>query len=155
METMAPTRPTAQTSRHIMLRPGPAAAAEARAEVRAAICAWEAPVDESVAALLASELVTNAVVHVPAGTAMLVVTCGHGQLRVDVHDTSCVMPVLMDAAADAENGRGLMMVASLAADWGFYPTHEGKAVYFTLAFGGRPGEAAERLPRPGRSSYAR
>jgi hypothetical protein len=154
METMAPTRPTVQTSRHIMLGAGHGAAAEARAEVRAAICAWEAPVDESVAVLLASELVTNAIVHVPGRTAMLVVTCGYGQLRVDVHDTSCVMPVLMDAAADAENGRGLMMVASLAADWGFYRTHEGKAVYFTLAFGSRPDEPAARPPR-GRSSYVR
>jgi hypothetical protein len=153
METMAPTRPTVLTSRHILLRAGPAAAAEARGEVQAAICAWEVPVDESVAALLTSELVTNAVIHVPGGTPTLVVSCGYGQLRVDVHDASCVMPVLMDAAADSESGRGLMMVASLATDWGFYPTHEGKAVYFTLGLGGRPGEAVRRPPA-GRS-YAR
>ena len=38
------------------------------------------------------------------------------------------------APADAETGRGLILVASLATQWGFYPTPAGKAVYFTLAF---------------------
>ena len=40
----------------------------------------------------------------------------------------------MDAPADAETGRGLMLVATLSADWGVYRTPAGKAVYFTLAF---------------------
>jgi anti-sigma regulatory factor (Ser/Thr protein kinase) len=154
METMAPIRPTVHISRHITLRAGPSAAAQARRQVQAAISAWEVPVDESVAALLTSELVTNAVRHVAGQAATLVVSCGYGQLRVDVHDTSCVMPVLMDAAADAENGRGLMMVASLAADWGFYPTQEGKAVYFTLMFRVQPDKSSARHPQSGRS-YAR
>ena len=64
----------------------------------------------------------------------LAVTCSFGQLRVDVHDTSRTFPVLVDAAADAEAGRGLMLVASLSATWGIYRTPAGKAVYFTLAF---------------------
>jgi len=34
---------------------------------------------------------------------------------------------------DAEAGRGLMLVASLSTDWGYYRTPAGKAVYFTLA----------------------
>ena len=48
------------------------------------------------------------------------------------------VPVLVDAPADAETGRGLMLVASLSADWGFYRTLAGKAVYFTLAFQADP-----------------
>jgi len=36
--------------------------------------------------------------------------------------------------ADAETGRGLMLVTSLSTEWGFYRTPAGKAVYFTLAF---------------------
>jgi hypothetical protein len=39
----------------------------------------------------------------------------------------------MDVPADAETGRGLMLVASLSAEWGYYRTAAGKAVYFTLA----------------------
>ena len=65
---------------------------------------------------------------------MLAINCSRGQLRVDVHDTSRALPVLQDAPADAETGRGLMLVATLSADWGFYRTPAGKAVYFTLAF---------------------
>jgi hypothetical protein len=42
--------------------------------------------------------------------------------------------VLVDAPADAEAGRGLMLVATLSATWGIYRTPAGKAVYFTLAF---------------------
>jgi anti-sigma regulatory factor (Ser/Thr protein kinase) len=134
METMAPTRPTVHPLRRISLRVGPAAAAEARCQVEAAIYAYHAPVDVSVAVLLASELVTNAIRHQAGETAELVIDCTHGRLRVDVHDTSGAMPVLMDAPADAESGRGLMLVDTLSTDWGFYRTPAGKAVYFTLAF---------------------
>jgi anti-sigma regulatory factor (Ser/Thr protein kinase) len=135
MDTMAPLlRPTVQRPRRIALPAGPAAAAEARRQVREAVCAWDAPVDLGVAVLLASELVTNAIAHEAGETVMLTISCVCGQLRVDVHDTSCAMPVLVDAPADAEAGRGLMLVASLATDWGFHKTRAGKAVYFTLAF---------------------
>ena len=61
MDTMAPIRPTVQRPRRISLTAGPAAAAEARSQVRAAIYAWDVPVDPSVAVLLTSELVTNAI----------------------------------------------------------------------------------------------
>ena len=77
---------------------------------------------------------TNAIKHDAGGTVMLVITCPGAQLRVEVHDTSCSVPVPVDAPADGEAGRGLMLVASLSTDWGFYPTTAGKAVYFTLAF---------------------
>jgi len=134
MDTRAPIRPTVQRPRRTSLTAGPAAAAEARSQVRAAIYAWDAPVDLDVAVLLTSELVTNAISHEAGATVMLTITCICGQLRVDVHDTSCFAPVLVDAPADAEAGRGLMLVANLATDWGFHRTPAGKAVYFTLAF---------------------
>src|SRR5256886_12192002 len=54
----------------------------------------------------------------------LAVTCSFGQLRVDVHDTSRTLPVLVDAPADAEAGRGLMLVATLSATWGVYRRSE-------------------------------
>ena len=133
MDTMTATRSTVHRPRHITLTAGPAAAGEARSQARSAIAAWDVPVDPAVAALLTSELVTNAISHQAGETIMLVITCTRGQLRVDVHDTSWAMPELLDAPADAESGRGLMLVASLAADWGYYPTLAGKAVYFTLA----------------------
>ena len=117
-----------------MLATGPAAPAEARTQVRTAIRNWEVPVDPYVAALLTSELVTNAIRHETGETITLAIDCSRAQLRVDVHDTSRSMPAVTGAPADAETGRGLTLVATLADDWGFYPTHWGKAVYFTLAF---------------------
>jgi anti-sigma regulatory factor (Ser/Thr protein kinase) len=134
MDTIAPIRPTVQRPRRIALAAGPAAPAEARRQVRAAIDAWDVPVDPDVAVLLTSELVTNAIRHQPGETVLLTITCVCGQLRVDVHDTSCSVPVPADAPPDAEAGRGLMLVASLSADWGYHRTPAGKGVYFTLAF---------------------
>ena len=134
MNAMAPTRPADLDVCRVRLTTGPAAAAEARGQVRAAIRAWDIPVDPDVAVLLTSELVTNAIGHEPGDTVMLAISCSFGQLRVDVHDTSRMMPVLVDAPVDAEAGRGLMLVATLSATWGMYRTPAGKAVYFTLAF---------------------
>jgi len=140
MNVMAPTRPTELRGCRVRLTAGPAAAGQARRQVRAAICSWDIPVDPDVAILLTSELVTNAIRHELTGIVMLAITCPAGQLRVDVHDTSRALPMLIDAPVDAETGRGLMLVTTLSAEWGFYRTPAGKAVYFTLAF---PPEAAE------------
>src|ERR1700722_17423641 len=124
------------------------AVAAARTEVEAAICAWCVPVDPDVAILLTSELVTNAVTHATsprlkrraarrgsaAEAVLLVISADDAGLRVDVHDGSGDLPVVGDcpAEADAETGRGLLLVTSLSAEWGFYRTPGGKAVYFTL-----------------------
>jgi anti-sigma regulatory factor (Ser/Thr protein kinase) len=135
MNVMAPTRPSELYRLRVRLTAGPAAAGEARGYVRAAICDWNVPVDRDVAVLLTSELVTNAIRHEGGGTITLAVNYSLGQLRVDVHDTSCSLPVVVEAPGDAETGRGLMLVATLSAEWGFYRTSAGKAVYFTLASG--------------------
>jgi anti-sigma regulatory factor (Ser/Thr protein kinase) len=134
MNTMALTRPTHLHACRVQLTTGPAAAGEARGLVRAAVRSWDLPVDPDVAVLLTSELVTNAIRHETAQAVTLAIRCGRGRLRVDVHDTARFLPVVTEAAADAESGRGLMLVATLSADWGCYRTPTGKAVYFTLAF---------------------
>lgn len=132
MNTMVP-RPTEPLLCRLQLASGPGAAAEARTRVRAAVCAWDVPADPDVAVLLTSELVTNAIRHEPGGTVTLAITRTQDRLRVDVHDTSRYLPVLANSPADAETGRGLLLVSSLSAEWGVYRTRSGKAVYFTLA----------------------
>ena len=128
------THPAALRLRRVSLPAGLAAVSHARAQVRAALSAWHVPVDPHVAALLTSELVTNAVLHQADPTVTLAIKCFSGQLRVDVSDNSRAMPAPADVSADAESGRGLILVAALATEWGFYPTPGGKTVYFTLAF---------------------
>lgn len=132
MTKMAATHPAGLRSLSISLPAGPAAAADARGHVRSAIEAWGVPADPYIAALLTSELVTNAIRHA-GGPVRLFVTCSAGQLHVYVHDSSREWATPFDASVDAEDGRGLMLVASLATQWGCYRTSVGKAVYFTLA----------------------
>jgi anti-sigma regulatory factor (Ser/Thr protein kinase) len=128
-----------------------AAVPAARREVQAALRAWAFPADPSDVALLTSELVTNAVRHAAGPAITLVVSCSRGQVRVDVHDTSCVLPDVADIPADAESGWGLHLVASLSDEWGYYRTPAGKAVYFMLAFGPdpAPGVGGRYLPGDG------
>jgi anti-sigma regulatory factor (Ser/Thr protein kinase) len=137
--TATSTHPAGLRLRRIPVATGLAAVSEARAEVRATVSAWHVPVDPDVVALLTSELVTNAVRHQASPAVTVALTCSSGQLRVEVHDSSRAMPAPANAPADAETGRGLIIVAALADEWGFYPTPGGKAVYFTLSF--KAGEA--------------
>lgn len=134
MNAIAPARTAELRQWRVPLTAVPTAAAEARKQVRAAIWAWDLAVDASVAALLTCELVTNAIMHTASETVTLGIVAAHGKLRVDVHDASRSLPVVVDAAPDAEAGRGLKLVATLSSEWGFYRTPAGKAVYFTLRF---------------------
>jgi anti-sigma regulatory factor (Ser/Thr protein kinase) len=128
----------------VPLTAGPAAAAEARKQVRAAIWAWDVSVDPEVAVLLVCELVTNAITHTASEAVTLAIVAAESGLRVDVHDTSSCLPVMAregspEGSIDAislfsETGRGLQLVAALSDEWGFYRTPAGKAVYFTLGF---------------------
>jgi anti-sigma regulatory factor (Ser/Thr protein kinase) len=76
--------------------------------------------------LLASELVTNSVLHsgsaVPGGVVTVAVAVGGDGVRVEVADRSGAgAPVLLSAAADgdAEGSRGMRLVDTLAARWGY------------------------------------
>ncbi len=83
------------------------------------------------AALLTSELVTNAVLH--AATPLSVTL--HflpGRIRVDVADASPVLPSLKEYSPDAATGRGLTLCNTLASDWGVHAVPGGKIVWFEL-----------------------
>jgi hypothetical protein len=134
MNVMAPTRPTELYQRRVRLTRKPAAAAEARAQVRVAIRDWKIPVDPDIAILLASDLVTNAITHGAGETLTLAIRCSRGHLRIDVYDQSRSLPVGLDQPADTAAGRGLVLIAALSTQWGSFRTPAGKAMYFTLAF---------------------
>lgn len=148
MNMMTPPRSVERRARRVRLTMGPTAAAEARRQVQASIRAWNVPVDSDTALLdtallLTSELVTNAIKHTTGGPVTLTIHLGD-RLCVEVHDSSPLFPTLVDAPADAEAGRGLMLVTSLAAEWGFYRTPRGKAVYFALTFCSELGQSDGR-----------
>jgi hypothetical protein len=135
MKMVASTRPTELYQRRVRLARQPAAAAEARSQVRAAIRDWEAPVDLDIAVLLASDLVTSAITYGDGESLTLAVRCSRGRLRIDVYDQSRFLPVAAGQAADMGAGRLLMLVAALSTEWGSFRTPAGKAMYFTLALG--------------------
>lgn len=153
MDMMVSIRTTLQHLRRFSLAACPAAAGEARGHVRAAISAWDVPVDPYVAALLTSELVTNAIMHEADDdeTVLLIISWIDDHLRVEVHDTSRSAPVPVDAPPDAETGRGLMLVDSLSTDWGFHRMPAGKVVYFTLASQADLDQGDDRGPQGDRS----
>ncbi|MCL2584136.1 MAG: ATP-binding protein [Streptosporangiales bacterium] len=134
MQATAPLRQTELHHRRIRLASDPRAVAEARKQACVTIAVWDVPVDTETASLLVSELVTNAVTHDGVGAVTMAIRVARGRFRVDVHDTSSEMPdPELDTPVDAESGRGLLLVDTLADEWGFYPTPGGKAVYFSLA----------------------
>jgi anti-sigma regulatory factor (Ser/Thr protein kinase) len=119
---------------------GAQAPGRARRLLRDQMAGWGVDKDAAdVAELLVSELVTNSVRHACRPTGRLIAVGAELDpdrlLRVEVADASDVPPVLRtQSGPEAEGGRGLVLVAALAADWGTYPRqHVGKVVWFTLA----------------------
>lgn len=100
--------------------------------MEAALRRWGDEETIEVAVLLATELVTNAIVHAHTDFA-LSVTIDRGRLRVEVSDFSPDPPRLVEVQRFAEHGRGLHLVDALAASWGVHWRPDGKAVWFELA----------------------
>jgi anti-sigma regulatory factor (Ser/Thr protein kinase) len=83
------------------------------------------------AALVVSELVTNAVVH--AGTDITVRVVSHGDnARIEIADQSTEMPGLRIPNAGARTGRGLLLVEHFTQRWGVERTSSGKTVWFDI-----------------------
>ena len=92
------------------------------------------------AALLVSELFGNSVRHAQSGapgeTITVAVMAADGLVRVEVTDRSGVgAPGLRPARSDAEGGRGLQLVASLAARWGWRQCGGRTVTWFDLTHG--------------------
>ncbi|MCY0930307.1 ATP-binding protein [Streptomyces sp. H27-H1] len=108
----------------------------ARALLRKQLATWGvAPEPAATAELLLSELVTNAVRHgrAPQGRYIGVRLARYdGVLRVEVADAGPAVKLAPQVVADwDERGRGLAIVAALAARWGCCPRLHGigKAVW--------------------------
>jgi two-component sensor histidine kinase len=91
--------------------------------------------DVDTAVLLASEVVTNAVLH--GRSDVRVVVLNHGDTaRVEVHDDSARSPRMHRFHIESATGRGLRLVNSLAVRWGVdaVPSAdgEGKVVWFEV-----------------------
>jgi anti-sigma regulatory factor (Ser/Thr protein kinase) len=89
------------------------------------------------AVLLVGEIFANSVRHsgsgAPGETVTVAVCAGDGVVRVEVTDRSGPgAPELRPAARDAEGGRGLRLVAELAARWGWRRRGRQMVTWFEL-----------------------
>jgi hypothetical protein len=134
MNTMVLTRPAERHGRLLRLPAEPGAAAEARRQVRADLLGWQVPVDQDIAILLTSDLVTDALRQQAGGSITLALSAADSQFRVEVHGAGPSLP--WPADSQAAPGPGVRLVGTLSDDWGRYRTPDGEAAYFTLAFGG-------------------
>jgi anti-anti-sigma regulatory factor len=109
----------------------PAAARRARDLATEACLRWDLPHLVGPAALIASELVINTVEH--ARTVMtLQLKLGWHYLYVAVADGAAELPVIDRANRDGDGGNGLLVVESLAHQWGCVPLADGKVVWAAL-----------------------
>ncbi|HEY8982384.1 MAG TPA: ATP-binding protein [Streptomyces sp.] len=81
--------------------------------------------------LLASEVIANAVLC-SGDTCSVSVTHSLKCVRVEVTDTNPLLPTVSEAGPDDESGRGLLLVDTLADDWGTEPKSSGKTTWFEL-----------------------
>lgn len=113
----------------------PAEVAPARRAVVERVRAWGVPLnDEAVdtIGLVASELITNAVVH---GRGPVSVALYHrpGHLIIDVLDGNRAVPLVGAAGHEDEGGRGVALVCQLAERSGWELTELGKRVWAEIA----------------------
>ncbi|WP_462187542.1 ATP-binding protein [Frankia sp. CcWB2] len=110
----------------------PSAVPQARRVLREGIRLADLPEDvRGTAELLVSELVTNAVKY-GQPPLWLLIEIRPGLIHASVSDTSTVLPQRREAAPDAEGGRGLLVLDTLAGSWGTVAVESGKYLWFDL-----------------------
>ena len=102
---------------------------QARHLIRDPLKRWGLEDLQPVTELLVSELVTNAIRYAKGGDIRLRLVKEPDTVVCEVHDTSPALPRVLQVDKDAENGRGLHVVAQLANRWGARRTHSGKVVW--------------------------
>ncbi|MFF1903282.1 ATP-binding protein [Kitasatospora sp. NPDC058218] len=116
----------------------PQSASTARKLVRDNLARWELDHLDGEAALIVTELVSNAA-RISSGRSTMRVDIARvtnrrrQAVRISVRDGSRVLPVLVLAGHEAESGRGLFLVDNLAALWGIELDPYGKTMWADIS----------------------
>lgn len=119
----------------VELESDPAMVSVAREFVRDRLAAWEATEHTDEAALVASELVTNAILHARTAFTLKVEArespppTGTSSVRIEVYDQNPRLPTVSPMSTEATSGRGLALVAEIATAWGMENRPDGKVVW--------------------------
>ncbi len=109
------------------------AAGAAREVLRGLLLAWGHDRQADDAAVVVSELVTNAVQHAgERGQLRLALRVTDGVLRLELADGSLVRPMAREVVDSDERGRGMHIVDQLTARWGVETHGDGKRVWVEL-----------------------
>lgn len=128
------------------LRNDPGEVERARNLVGASMRRWGLPDDGGVAALLVTELVTNALRYGAQPMRMIAKDVGAG-LRIEIHDARVGEPPrLRPTLPESSHGRGMMLVDALASRWGWSEFGGEKQVWFELDLASAPMAVAAAEP---------
>ncbi|MFJ9822681.1 SpoIIE family protein phosphatase [Streptomyces sp. NPDC101151] len=120
---------------------------QARRFIREQLHVWDLDEVRDDVELLASEVVTNALIHADSSVDVRLREYPD-HLRLEVRDADPTPPVPSavtatdEANAWAEHGRGLLIVDELASQWGKSPSGRGKTVWFDMPRTPRTGDGA-------------
>ena len=136
-----------RVSRCADLPADPYAATLAQALIADACADWDLADRYDRAALIGTELVTNAVEHTGAPSTLVLVV-DRADLRVAVRDTQPVDEAQLRQFGDTSRpGHGLLLVAGLSRTWGVTRHHYDKTVWARLAVTGHPTVASRERNR--------
>ncbi|SOD78473.1 Histidine kinase-like ATPase domain-containing protein [Streptomyces sp. 1222.2] len=110
----------------------PGAVAQARRVTRTQLTGWAVCEDTcDTAALVVSELVTNAIVHTASTQIVCELLDGDELVRIVVRDEGCAPgePHPSPQRPEEEHGRGLLLIESLCRSWGAQPVGLGLLVW--------------------------
>jgi anti-sigma regulatory factor (Ser/Thr protein kinase) len=143
---------------HLELAALPSAVACARGHVRSVVLEWGMPDLADTAALVTTELVTNAIrasesLRINAALDIVPVVrislvSDRVSILLRVWDGGDGTPVRHDAGPADESGRGLMIIDTLGAEWGAYRTPDGKIVWVIISPETEPPLTAIMTERP-------
>jgi len=123
----------------LRLDPEPVCAQQARRFAVAALGQWGLERFEQDVALCTAELATNAMLHSRRPFTLAVRPAANG-VRIDLQDERPdllpeLFPSDIDPLASGTTGRGLRLVACMAARWGYFTTEAAKTVWVELQDG--------------------
>lgn len=103
--------------------------------IRGFLESWKLSSLSAEAELLGSELASNAIVHAGGDSFSFAIEVAGDELLIEIRDASCRPPALLEADPEAEGGRGVLLVAAMAKEWGTRVTGTGKTTWCSLAAG--------------------